>query len=124
MAYNKKKVFADAKKAIKEHSLYFVEDICAFIGISKPTFYDFFKVDSDEFNELKGMLASNKIKTKVEIRKKLQQGEKAAELIALYKLLASNDERKALSMQHIDHTTDGKQININPIAFTESNKDK
>lgn len=38
MAYDKKKIYEQAKEAIKKNKLIFVEDICAMIGIAKSTF--------------------------------------------------------------------------------------
>ena len=55
---------------------------------------------------------SNKIAMKVKLRTKLSNGDKAAEILALYKLIATDSERRALSMQHIDHTTKGDKINV------------
>lgn len=112
MAYDRAEIFEKAKEQVKEHSLYFVEDVVAFLPISKPTFYEFFPVDSNEFNDIKELLETNRITTKVKLRKKLGEGDKAAEILALYKLIATEDERKALSMQHVDHTTKGEQINV------------
>jgi hypothetical protein len=112
MAYNKIDIFEKSKKAIEEHSLYFIEDVVAFLPIVKVTFYDYFPIDSDEMNTIKELLDDNKIATKVKLRKKLGEGEKAAEILALYKLIATEDERRALSMQHVDHTTKGEQINL------------
>ena len=56
MAYNKTEIFETAKKKIVEHKLFFVEDIVAFLPISKKTFYEYFPVESDESNELKNYL--------------------------------------------------------------------
>jgi len=84
----------------------------AFLPIGKTTFYDFFPPDSNEMNDIKELLDNNKISTKVKLRKKLGEGDKAAEILALYKLIATEEERKALSMQHIDHTTKGEMINV------------
>ena len=104
MAYDKKKIYQQAEAAIKKNNLFFVEDIVAFIPCSKPTFYDFFPLDSNELNTLKGLLEHNKIITKSSIRAKLYKGNKAAELLALYKLICSDEERRALSMQHIEQS--------------------
>jgi len=112
MAYDKEKIYKEAVKAIEEHNLFFIEDIVSMITCSKPTFYDFFKVDSNELNALKDMLDANKIAMKVKLRTKLANGDKAAEILALYKLIATDSERRALSMQHIDHTTKGEKMNI------------
>jgi len=111
MAYNKTKIFEQSKSVIKKHGLFFIEDIVAYLPIVKKTFYEYFPIESNECNELKELLETNKINTKVAIRKKLQAGNRAAELIALYKLICTDEERKALSMQQFDHTIDG-EINI------------
>ena len=100
MAYDKKKIYKQAETAIKENNLYFVEDIVAFIPCSKPTFYDFFPLESNELNTLKELLEKNKIEMKTKIRAKLFKGEKAAELLALYKLICTDEERQSLSMSH------------------------
>lgn len=112
MAYNKDKLYDQAIKAIKKHNLYFIEDIVAFIPCSKPTFYEHFPVDSNELNNLKELLEDNKVSMKVKLRHRLSQGDKAAEILALYKLIATDSERQALSMQHVDHTSKGEKINI------------
>lgn len=104
MAYNKIKIFEQSKFVIKKHRLFFIEDVVAYLPCSKPTFYEFFPPESNELNILKELLETNKIEIKVEIRQKLLKGEKAAELIALYKLICSDDERRALSMQEIKHS--------------------
>lgn len=103
MAYDKKSIYEQALKAIEDNNLFFIEDTVAYIPCSKPTFYDFFPPESNELNTLKSRLDNNKIKIKVEIREKLRNGEKATELLALYKLICSDTERKALSMSYTDN---------------------
>lgn len=66
MAYDRKKIFEQAKEMIVKHKLFFVEDIVSFLPCTKPTFYDFFPPDSNELNELKELLETN--------RKKIQYG--------------------------------------------------
>lgn len=112
MAYDKEDIFDKAIKAIEKNKLYFIEDVCAFLPVGKTTFYDFFPLESNEMNTIKELLDDNKISTKVRLRKKLENGDKAAEILALYKLIATPDERSALSMQQIDHTTKGEKINV------------
>lgn len=112
MTYDKEDIYDKAIKAISDNTLYFIEDVVAFLPIGKTTFYSYFQVDSNEMNDIKELLDNNKITTKVKLRKKLSEGEKAAEILALYKLIATEDERRALSMQHVDHTTKGEKINI------------
>ena len=110
--YNKQKIFEQAEQAIRENNLFFIEDIVAFIPCSKFYFYDTFPVDSNEYNTLKDLLDKNKVKTKSAIRAKLFKGEKAAELLSLYRLICTNEERQMLNQQYIDHTSKGESIKI------------
>jgi predicted DNA-binding transcriptional regulator AlpA len=106
MAYDKKKIFEQAKEVITKHKLFFIEDVVAFLPISKPTFYDYFKVDSNEFNELKEMLEANKMQIKVSMRKKWHDSENATLQMGLMKLICTNEERKKLSISYseVDQT--------------------
>ena len=110
MAYDRAKIYEQAQKAIKENNLFFIEDVVAWLPIAKKTFYEFFPVESDECNTLKDLLEENKVTTKSEIRKKLFKSEKAAELLALYRLVCTNEEHRKLNQQYIDHTSKGKPI--------------
>ena len=103
MAYDTQKLFEQAKEAVEKHNLFFIEDIVAFIPCTKPTFYDHFPVDSDEFNALKDLLEQNRIKIKSNIRAKLYKSDKASELLALYRLIATPEEHRRLNQQYIDH---------------------
>jgi hypothetical protein len=111
MAHDRTKIFEQAKEAVTKHNLFFVEDIVAFIPCSKPTFYEFFPVDSNELNTLKDLLNENKVKTKSAIRSKLFKSQKAAELLALYRLICTPEEHQKLNQQYIDHTSKGESIN-------------
>lgn len=111
MAYDKKKLYDQAVKAINENNLFFVEDIVAFIPCSKATFYEYFSAGSDELNTLKDILEQNKVATKSAIRAKLFKSEKAAELLALYRLICTKEEHQLLNQQYIDHTSKGESIN-------------
>lgn len=110
MAYDTIKLFEQAKQAIEKNNLFFIEDIVAFIPCSKPTFYEHFPIDSNELNILKELLDENKIKTKSGIRAKLWKSEKAAELLALYRLIATPEEHQKLNQSYIDHTSKGEKI--------------
>ena len=101
MAYDRKKIFEQAKEAIKSNNLFFIEDVVAWLPCSKPTFYEFFPIDSNEFNELKALIDTNKIRTKSAIRAKLFKGEKAAELLALYRLICTPEEHRLLNQQYM-----------------------
>jgi len=108
MAYDRKKIFEQAKEAIKSNNLFFIEDVVAWLPISKKTFYEYFPIDSDESNELREMIEQNKIKVKSSIRAKLFKSEKAAELLALYRLICTPEERNLLNQQFIESRGDNK----------------
>jgi hypothetical protein len=114
MAYDKQKIFEQAKEVIIKHKLFFIEDIVAFLPISKPTFYDFFKLDSNELNELKGLLETNRTTLKVSMRSKWYTSNAPALQMALMKLIATPDELKRLSMQYIE----SENTNINENTTT------
>ena len=114
MAHDKEKILKQALAEAKKKERHFLQDVIAFLPCSTSTFYEFFPADSEELESIKEFLAKNKIQTKIEIREKLKKGDKAAELIALYKLIATPEERMSLSMQHVDHTTKGKPISKGP----------
>lgn len=112
MAYDRKKIFEQAKEVIVKHKLFFVEDIVAFLPCSKPTFYDFFNPDSNELNELKELLNQNRTELKVSMRSKWYKSNAPALQMALMKLIATPEELKKLSMQYNDHTTGGEKIQV------------
>ena len=111
MAYDRDKLYQQAETAITENNLFFIEDVVAFIPCSKPTFYEYFPIESNEFNNLKDLLERNKIRTKSAIRAKLYKSPKASELLALYRLICTPEERKMLNQNYIELTgKDGKDL--------------
>lgn len=119
MAYDKEKIFEQAKEQIKENNLFFVQDIVAFIPCSRSTFYELFPDGSDELDTFKELLESNKVVTKSSIRAKLWKSNKAAELLALYRLIATPEEHQKLNQSYIDHTSKGKQISLSDMSSEE-----
>lgn len=101
MAYDRKKIFEQAKEMIVKHKLFFVEDIVAFLPCAKPTFYDFFPPDSNELNELKELLETNRVSLKVSMRSKWYTSNAPALQMALMKLIATPEELRKLSMTHV-----------------------
>jgi hypothetical protein len=122
MAYDKKKIFEQAKEVIVKHKLFFVDDIVAFLPISKQTFYDFFPVESDKLDELKGLLETNRTELKVSMRSKWYKSNAPALQMALMKLICNDEERRMLSMQHNDITTNGKEISNQQLPTDTINK--
>ena len=103
-AFDRDKLYQQAQTAITENNLFFIEDVVAFIPCSKPTFYEHFPIGSNELNNLKDLLEQNKIRTKSAIRAKLYKSPKASELLALYRLICTPEERKMLNQNYIELT--------------------
>ena len=122
MAYDRKKIFEQAKEMIVKHKLFFVEDIVAFLPCDKTTFYRFFEVNCNEYNELKDLLETNRTELKVSMRSKWYKSNAPALQMALMKLICTDEERKMLSMTHTDVTTNGKEINLPPFMKTNESQ--
>ena len=106
MAYNKDKIFNQAKEVIVKNKLFFVEDIVAFLPCRKQTFYDLFPVDSDEMDELKGLLETNRTELKVSMRSKWYKSNAPALQMALMKLIATPEELRKLSMTTVEEKSE------------------
>ena len=100
MAYKTKDLFNKAKEAISTNNLFFVEDVVSFLPCDKTTYY---KHKLHENNELKELLETNKVKTKSNLRAKWYKSDNATLQMALYKLLASDAERRNLAMEYKEH---------------------
>lgn len=95
--------------AITKNKLIFIEDVCAMCGISKPTFYDRFKVGTDDFNDISNLLEQNKIDIKVAIRQKWYKGDNPTGHMALYKLCSTPEEHKKLQQNYIEQSGETTQ---------------
>lgn len=117
MAYFKKeKLFQQALDICKKGGCTCLEDVIALMPCSKPTFYKIFKVDGEEMEQIKDALAVSKRKVLVSIRSKLYKSENPTALLALYKMLCTPEERDAISSSKADITTNGKDINQEPLV--------
>jgi hypothetical protein len=123
MAYDKKKIFNQAKEMIVKHKLFFIEDIVAFLPCDKTTFYSFFKVESNELNELKELLNLNRTELKVSMRSKWYKSNAPALQMALMKLIATPDELKKLSMQYIESENKNTNFDISNIYDKEAQEE-
>jgi hypothetical protein len=115
MAYDKNKIFEQAKEVTVKHKLFFIEDIVAFLPCSKNYFYDHFPPDSNEYDELKGLLETNRTTLKVSMRSKWYTSNAPALQMALMKLIATPEELKKLSMSFVESENTNT---IKPIEFT------
>ena len=124
MAYDKKKIFIQAKDVITKNNLFSIEDVVAWLPIRKSTFYEYYPVGSDEMDELKALLETNKIKTKSSIRAKLWKSSKASELLALYRLIATPEEHRLLNQNYIEMNATIENKKPVKVVFTEFNKNE
>jgi hypothetical protein len=120
MAYDRLKIFEQAKEVIVKHKLFFIEDIVAFLPCDKTTFYRFFEPDSNEYNELKGLLETNRVTLKVSMRSKWYTSNAPALQMALMKLIATPEELKKLSMQFIESENTNKNTNFDITKIYDS----
>jgi hypothetical protein len=107
MAYDRAKIYQQAKEAIEKHKLFFIDDIVAFLPIARSTFYEW---ELDKSDELKELLDKNRIEVKSSLRSKWYKSNAPALQLALYKLIASPDEHRSLQMNYQDVTSNGKTI--------------
>ena len=127
MAYDRKKIFEQAKEVIVKHKLFFVDDIVAFLPCATSTFYDFFPANSEELEELKELLNQNKTELKVSMRSKWYKSNAPALQMALMKLICTDEERKKLAMQYSENENNHTIENFNIkdiITFKENVSDK
>jgi hypothetical protein len=92
MAYDRIKIYQQALDLIEKKKLFFIEDVVTLLPISKQTFYDYFKVDSDELDNIKELLDKNKIEVKNGLRNKWYNGNNPLTQMALYKLIGTEEE--------------------------------
>lgn len=94
-------------------SLVFFEELYTQLGVSYQTIYRRFPVGSPEREQIVEALNSNKEVVKNIMRKKWLVSDNATLQLALYKLLAREEERKALSNTSSDiNVTADKEIQL------------
>ena len=114
MAYDRKKIFEQAKEMIVKHKLFFMDEVPDFLPCSRSTFYDYFPDGSDELDTLKSLISINKTQIKTSMRSKWYKSNAPALQMALMKLIATPEELKRLSMQYNEnnntHNVEGFDI--------------
>jgi len=112
-----------AKEVIVKHKLFFMDEVPDFLPCSRSTFYDYFPDKSDELDALKSLILINKTQVKTSMRSKWYQSDNPTLQLALMKLISTDEERKLLSMNYIDHTISSNIsiLNIDPLADGSAN---
>ena len=97
MAYDKNKIFEQAKELIEKHKLFFVEDIVSLLPVARSTFWEYFPDKSDEMDSIKEMLDKNRVEIKSSMRSKWYKSDAPALQIALMKIISTNEEAHRLN---------------------------
>jgi hypothetical protein len=113
MAYDRIKIYNQALELIEKKKLFFIEDVVTLLPCNKTTFYDFFKIDSNELNTIKEALDKNKIDVKNGLRNKWYNGNNPLTQMALYKLIGTEEEYHRIASTK----TENKNINIEKPLF-------
>jgi hypothetical protein len=119
MQYDTKALHARCIEILsKEKGIYFVEHLLPLIPVSKPTFYKYITVGSNEFNEIKEIISGN-----VSVRQRLIIGNWAdsdefKKQITFMKVTGTTEIRKALSTSYIE-TKDNKEIDLTKATDAE-----
>lgn len=117
MAYSRKRLYEQAMQVIEERNLFFIEDVVAFLPCDRATFYRKFAQGSDECDNIKRALETNKVRTKSAIRHRLFNMDNPTAQIALYRMIATPEERNAISTTKTDITSGGEKITKEPITI-------
>jgi hypothetical protein len=121
MAYDKSKIEKQAIEAITKNRLFFMEDVYPYLACSRSTFYN---LGLDKLDSIKDALAKERTKVKVGIRAKLYNDTSATGLIALYKLVGTQEEADRLNGRatNINVGSENKDAEINiVISGSKSN---
>ena len=105
--YNTKELEEKSIDLIEKYKLMFIEDLVAYLGISKKTFYNY---KLHELHEIKEKFAENKVAMKITMRNKWYKSDNPTLQLALMKLISSDEERRKLAMEYRDHTSKGERI--------------
>ena len=121
MAYNKELIYEEVIKAIKDNKLKHFDYIEGFVEPCTKTLYEIFPMGGDESHAIKRELSLNKINSKTKMVNKWEESDNATLQIAAYKLIASDEERQALSTnyQKTEHSGEVKTTSLSDLPTDE-----
>ena len=122
MAYDKNKIFEQAKELIEKHKLFFVEDIVSLLPVASSTFWEYFPDKSDEMDTIKEMLDKNRVEIKSSMRSKWYKSDAPALQIALMKIISTDEEAHRLngSKQEVKNDIKGEIKQISQFTLEEA----
>lgn len=112
---DKEAIFEKAKKIIVEENVLFIEHLISLLCISKFSFYNWYKRDSDEYNELKELIDNNVIKRKAKIYDNWADSDNPTKQISFIKVHGTAKEFSRLV--NIDRTQDDEVKQKSKIEF-------
>lgn len=86
-------------EAIQRYKLFFIDDIIAYLPCSRATFYNH---GLDKLDTIKDALTQVRTEIKVSMRSKWYKSDNPTLQMGLMKLIASPDELRQLSMNHVE----------------------
>ena len=113
MAYKKQEIIDQCLEVLDSEIILFVEELISFLPISKKTFY-LWKLH--ECDDIKNALQKSKISAKAKLRKNWMASENATLNVALYKLIADDDEHRRLSNSYVP--TQGQEGPVHKYQIT------
>ena len=119
MAYDKKKLEKQSLEAIAKYKLFFIDDIISYLPCSRATFYN---LGLDKLDTIKDELTKQKTELKVSMRSKWYKSDNATLQMGLMKLVSTDEELRKLSMNHNEHTTNGKDMTSFVIELSTDNE--
>ena len=117
MAYKKEDMIKQCLKAIQENKLVFINEIPAFVPFNRATFYNH---ELDKLDSIKNELEKNRIQIKSSLRAKWYKSTSPVLQIALYRLIATEQEYERLILERVDHTSKGESIRPLEITVTKN----
>ena len=122
MSYDKEKIFKECIEIIPKEKIINVKDLVCFLPCCRKTFYNFFPENSPSLLTIKEAINDSKVITKSKLRKNWELSDNAVLQIALYKTIATDDEREKLNTtyQRNDITTKGEKISTNILSFVKT----
>jgi len=117
--YDKEEMVRKAIDAIREHNLYFVDDIIAYLPMGKTAFYEYFPNKSNEYKRMYELLEVNRTSQKVKMRKKWSDSDNAALQMGLMKLISTDEERKRLATSYMETKQKHTTIDLSDITTDE-----
>lgn len=124
----KRKIFEDAIERIKrDDNVLFLDDVVSELPITKPTFYAWWPKGSKEYDTLWQLVVNNRIQVKKYIRLKLRLSDRASELLSLYRMICTEEERRNISQNYtnVKADIDGRieigfvETDVSPVSSEE-----